>query len=106
MTMEEMKAKMIEGIEKQMEETGYIDDSDRVESIFYSLPKDLIDEDTEENYESLRDELNNFGIEYTQKNYKKVARLYDNGDCTLYYYDNKHNFEEIEDIEEYFEIGE
>ena len=105
MTMEEMKARMIEEIKKEMEETGYINDSDGTESIFYSLPKQLISEDTE-NYESLRDELNYFSIGYVQENYKKVARLYDNGDCTLYYYDNKHKFEEIEDLEKYFEFGE
>ena len=103
--MENLKAKMVEAIKEEMENTGYIDDSDNQESVFYALPKSLLNEE-DENYETMKDDLSYFGVGYAQETYKKVSKLYDDGFCTLYYYDNKYDFKDIKELENHFQIGE
>ena len=98
-----MKERIIKLIENEMNEVGFICDSDNVERFVDTEIKRLLNNDEDE-YEKYFDDLVGFAQSYLDENYKRVCEVAENGDYTGYFYKNNLQFETVEELEDYFGI--
>ena len=98
-----MKEMLINLIKNEMEKTGFICDSDRVERFVDTEIKRLLNNDEDE-YEKYFDDLMEFAQSYLDENYKRVCEVLENGDYNGYFYKNNLYFETVQDLENYFGI--
>lgn len=92
-------------IEEEIEEMGFIDDSDNCDRFLDSLAKDLVEGETDENQEDFdTEELTSEVLEmlddYMKKTYKREGKCNDRGDYTGCYYKDK------EGLKSWCEFGE
>lgn len=107
-----MLEKMFEMVKKnvveEMEKKGFIFDGDNSERFVDNEIKIAIEktcEDYEEGKDLYFDELEN-KIQNFMRNYKKIGKCNQQGIYTGYFYKNDCHFETVEDLENFFGIGE
>lgn len=99
----EDEEELIKSIEEEINETGFICESDNVERFVDTTIKEILEND-EEKLEKRFEELVEAGENYLKENYKRVGAVARSGDYTGYFYKNDLNFETVENLENYFEI--
>lgn len=99
----EAEEELIKSIEEEINETGFICDSDRTERFVDTEIKRLLNNDEDE-YEKYFDDLAGFAQSYLDENYKRVCEVLENGDYKGYFYKNNLYFETVENLENYFGI--
>ncbi len=98
-----MKERIIKLIENEMNEVGFICESDNIKRFVDETVKNILNND-EEQIEEHFDELVEIGENYLKENYKRVGKVAENGDYTGYFYKNNLQFETVEELEDYFGI--
>lgn len=108
-----MLEKMFEVVKKnvmeEIEKREFIFDGDNSERFVDNEIKKVIEkncEDYEEGMDLYFDELENKIQNFMRENYKKVGKCDQQGIYTGYFYKNDCHFETVEDLENFFRIGE
>lgn len=102
---------VLEECKKELETTGFICDSDNVERfIDNEVRKSIIalsneytqDDNLEDYFDDICEQVN----DYLKNNYKEVGYYKDNADYVGYFYGNKYDFEDAQELEKHFGLGE
>lgn len=107
-----IKKELVNNIDKEMNRLGFICDSDCCDRFIDNELKNLIEEysldydEYEDNINDYFDDISAYIRGYITAKYNAVIEQDKYGNLTEYFYDTKYNFNTVEELENYFKIGE